>query len=226
MHIRSRCLTVLAVILAVALVAAPAMAQKNAQKVPQSGKIPAPIPKAIELLSWDDGTIENGLGVNINANYDGQIGTRFGGSPTTTGLIPMRLEGGYWRMFSGFAGATNININFWTNFAGMFPTNLVGKAAGNTNTTSTQYAAFPGTFTVTSAAGSVMVGVGVNGTNAWFVAGDTNNVVGRNFFGAFTTEAWTYGPGTLASLGLAMNHIIRLLVDGNIPVELESFDIQ
>ena len=223
---RSRLSVAAIAVFSVALVAVPAMAQINAQRVPESGSIPAPKGGAITLLSWDDGTIENGLGVNINANYDGQIGMRFGGSPTTTGLVPMRLEGGYWRMFSGFAGATNININFWTNFAGQFPVNLVGQAAGNLNTTSTQYAAFPGSHTVTTANGSVMLGVGVYGTNAWFVGGDTTNFQNRNFFGAFTTQAWTYGPTTLGTLGLGMNQIIRLLVDGNIPVELESFDIE
>ena len=40
------------------------------------------------------------------------------------------------------------------------------------------------------------------------------------------TLALSLGPTTLGSFGFSGNYFIRLLIDGNIPVELEMFTVE
>ena len=188
-------------------------------------------PEGLTLLQWDDGSFESGLGVNINAAYDGQIAMRFGGAAATSGAVPLGIRGAYWRMYPGLGGATNVNINFFHPLAANgFPTGPpILQVPGNTATNATQFASTPTGPTIGTANGSVLVGVGVLGNASWFVAGDTNGpLANRHFFGAGTnnTTAIDYGPTTLNNYGFAENFLIRMLVDGQVPVELQSFDVE
>jgi len=188
-------------------------------------------PEGLTLLQWDDGSFESGLGVNINAAYDGQIAMRFGGAAATSGAVPLGIRGAYWRMYPGFGGATNVNINFFHPLAANgFPTGPpILQVPGNTATNATQFASTPTGPTIGTANGSVLVGVGVLGNASWFVAGDTNGpLANRHFFGAGTnnTTAIDYGPTTLNNYGFTENFLIRMLVDGQVPVELQSFDVE
>lgn len=188
-------------------------------------------PAGLTLLQWDDGSFETGFGVNSNAAFDGQIATRFGGSPATTGAVPMGIRGAYWRMYPGFGGATNVNINFFHPLAGNgFPTGgPILQVAGNTATNATQFASTPAGPTINTANGSVLVGVGVLGNASWFVAGDLNGAqANRHFFGAGTNQTTVidYGPPTLNAYSITENFLIRMLVDGGVPVELQAFDIE
>ncbi len=189
--------------------------------------------RALTLLQWDDGTYETGLGVA--GGYDGQIGVRFGGSPATTALVPMQIRGAYWRFYPGYPGADNVNINFWHPLAATAPYFPTGAAPlvqvpGNTNTTSTQFASVSAGVgpTISTANGSVIVSVGVLGSSSWYLAGDDNSTpAGRGFFGAgsSSTQAWSYGGTTLSTMGFASNWLVRLYVDGNVPVELQIFTV-
>jgi hypothetical protein len=191
--------------------------------------------RALTLLQWDDGTFETGLGVNINAAYDGQMGMRFGGYPLTTGLVPMQIRGAYWRFYPGFGGATNININFWHPLGAtppQFPTGAapILQVPGVPNTTLTQFASVSAGIgpTISTANGSVLVGVGILGQGSWFLAGDTTAPAGRQYFGGATssTLVWDYGAASLTGYGFALNFLIRLYVDGNIPVELQTISVE
>ncbi len=185
-------------------------------------------PEGLTVLAFDDGSYETGIGVGSPAAYDGVVGQRFGGSPATTGAFPLGVRGAYWRMFGGFAGATQVQINVWHPLAGtpLLPVNAtpVAAMAGNTNTTATQFASTPAGPTASS--GSAIVGVNVLGVSSWFVAADNSGpVAGRVYFGAGSTLSAvpTIGHSTL---GFNANMLIRCLVDGNIPVELESFTVE
>lgn len=192
--------------------------------------------RALALLQWDDGTYETGLGVNVNAGYDGQVGMRFGGSPATTALIPMQIRGAYWRFYPGNPGVTQVNINFWHPLVAApphFPTGaapLLQVPAGP-NTTATQFASVSAGVgpTISTANGSVLVGVGVMGNGSWFLAGDNSGpIAGRHYFGGASnsTLVWDYGGATLSGYGFALNNLTRLYVDGNVPVELQKFLVE
>ncbi len=183
----------------------------------------------LNLLTWDDGTFENGLGPT-GGHYDGQFAMRFGGSAATTGLVPFRIQGAYVGLRSGAPGITAANVNFWHPLqASGFPVGgapLTQVAAGVT-TGVIQTITFVGP-TISTANGSVLVGLGGLGTTGWFIDRDTdgpdNN---REFAGESSnnTLVLSLGPTTLGSFGFSGNYLIRLLVDGNVPVELERFSI-
>jgi hypothetical protein len=184
-----------------------------------------------DLLTWDDGSFENALGPT-GGHYDGQFAMRFGGAAATTGLVPFKLLGAYWRLDSGDPGITNVNINFWHPLtAGGFPASAAPlvQVPGNTVTGVTQSVTIPAGPTISTANGSVMVGVGGLGTTGWFIDRDTDGPDNdREFAGsnADNTLPLSFGPATLGTLGFSGNFFVRLLVDGNIPVELEKFTIE
>jgi hypothetical protein len=185
----------------------------------------SPNNRGITLLSWDDGSYESGLGFFSGS---GQAAMRFGGAAATTGAVPLAIRGAYWRLYPGFA-VNNININFFNPLtAGGFPTGPpILQVPGTTATAGTNFVSTPAGPTIGSANGSVMVGVGIQNAASWFIAGDTNGVDNaRHFLGGSNTTNLTYGPGTLSGFGFAWNFLIRLLIDGNIPVELQSFSVQ
>ena len=200
----------------------------------RSTPAPPPAPEGMTVLSFDDGSFESGLGVAAGAYFDGVVAMAFGGSPATTGAVPLAIRGAYWRMYPGFGGATQVQLNFWHPLnatASRLPTNPtpIYGVAGNTNTTATQFASAPAGPTVSTANGSVAVGVNVLGTTSWFVAGDTNGPqASRGQFGAGSTLSVppTIGAPTLSLYVTQSNYIIRLLIDGNVPVELQSFEIE
>ena len=83
--------------------------------------------------------------------------------------------------------------------------------------------------TINTAAGSVFVGVGGLGTTNWFISRDTNGPDNnREFAGssANNTLALSYGPTTLGQIGFSGNYFVRLMIDGNVPVELERFSVE
>ena len=183
----------------------------------------------INVLDWDDGTFENGLGPT-GGHYDGQFAMRFGGSAATTGLVPFVIRGAYFRLRSGAPGITFANVNFWHPLtAGGFPagTSPIAQAPGSPITGVTQMVSLSGPV-INTANGSVMVGVGGLGTTGWFIDRDSdgpdNN---REFAGESSnnTQVLSLGPTTLGSFGFSGNYFIRLIVDGNVPVELERFSI-
>lgn len=187
------------------------------------------VPAGLTLLQFDDGTFETGLGVTGAAGYDGQIAMRFGGSAATSGQVPLGIRGAYWRQYPGFGGATNININFFHPLAANgFPTGPpILQVPGSTSTVGTQNVYTSNGPTIATANGSVMVGVGVLGNASWFVAGDTTPpTANRHFFGAFGTTNITYGPTTLNGFGFMEDFLIRFLIDGMVPVELQTFDVE
>ncbi len=186
-------------------------------------------PSGLTVLSWDDGTYETGLGVSGAAGYDGVVGQRFGGSPATSGVVPLGIRGAYWRMFGGFAGATQVRINFWHPLAGGFPANPtpIAGVAGNTNTASTQFASTAGGPTISTANGSVIAGVNVLGVSSWFVAADnTGPFAGRGVFAGSSGNINAPPTVGFSTIGFIANPLIRLLVDGNVPVELETFSVE
>lgn len=194
------------------------------------GNPPRTVPRASTVLQWDDGSYETGLGVSGAAGYDGQLGMRFGGAANTTGLFPMRLRGASWRLFGGFYGAQALQLNFWHPLTpGGFPADAdpLHKVPGPApDPSTTQKMTFAGGPTISTPNLSVLMGIGVTGNSSWFIAADSTNPDNkRQFFGGFTTEAFTYGPATLTAFGFGWDFLIRLIVDGNIPVELESFTI-
>ncbi len=187
-------------------------------------------PQGLNLLTWDDGSFENGLGPT-GGHYDGQFAMRFGGSAATTGLVGFQIRGAYFRLRSGAPGITFANVNFWHPLtAGGFPAggSPIAQAPGAPVTGVTQAVTLSGP-TISTANGSVLVGVGGLGTTGWFIDRDTdgpdNN---REFAGesSNSTQALSLGPTTLGSLGFSGNYFIRLLIDGNIPVELEMFNVE
>ncbi len=179
----------------------------------------------IILLSWDDGSYESGLGFFSGS---GQAAMRFGGAAVTTGAVPLAIRGAYWRFYPGFA-VQGININFFNPLdTNGFPTGPpILQVPGTTNTAGTNFVSTPNGPTIFSANGSVMVGVGIQNVASWFIAADTNGVWNsRDFLGGSNTTNLTYGPGTLAGYGFDWNFLIRLLIDGNVPVELQSFSVE
>ncbi len=187
--------------------------------------------EGLNLLTWDDGSFEAGIGPT-GGHYDGQFAMRFGGAAATTGLVPFQVQGAYFRLNSGNPGVTNVNVNFWHPLtAGGFPTNSTMPAAqvpAGTATGVTQMVTVAGP-AITTANGSVMVGVGGLGTTNWFIdrdsTGPDNN---REFAGSNSnnTLPLSYTPTLLGSIGLSGNYFVRLLVDGNVPVELEAITIE
>lgn len=184
----------------------------------------------VVTLDWDDGSFEGGLGPS-GGHYDGQFAMRFGGSAATTGLVPFMIRGAYFMLNSGNPGVTNVNINFWHPLTGGgFPASAspAAQAPAGTTTGVTQQVTLSGP-TISTANGSVMVGVGGLGTTSWFIARDStgpdNN---REFAGSSSnnTLALTYGPTTLGSIGFSGNYFVRLMVDGNVPVELERYTVE
>lgn len=185
----------------------------------------------LNVLTWDDGSFENGLGPT-GGHYDGQFAMRFGGAAATSGLVPFQIRGAYFRLRAGNPGVTAVNVNFWHPLGtNGFPTNSTAPAAqvaGGTSTGVTQQVTLLGP-TISTANGSVMVGVGGLGTTGWFIdrdsTGPNNN---RDFAGSNSnnTLPLSYGPTTLDNVGLGGNYFVRLVVDGNVPVELESFTIE
>ena len=184
----------------------------------------------LNLLTWDDGTFENGLGPT-GGHYDGQFAMRFGGAAATSALVGFQIRGAYFRLRSGAPGITLANVNFWHPLtAGGFPAGAspIAQAPGAPVTGVTQTVTLSGP-NISTANGSVLVGVGGLGTTGWFIDRDTdgpdNN---REFAGESSnnTQALSLGPTTLGSLGFSGNYFIRLLVDGNIPVELEAFTVE
>ena len=184
----------------------------------------------VVTLDWDDGTFEGGLGPT-GGHYDGQFAMRFGGAAATTGLVPFQIRGAYFRIRSGNPGVTAVNINFWhplTPSPGFpaSPAPIAQVPAGPT-TGVTQQVTLTGPI-INTANGSVIVGVGGLGTTSWFIDRDTdgpdNN---REFAGSSSnnTLALSYGPTTLGTLGFSGNYFVRLTVDGNVPVELESYSV-
>ena len=172
--------------------------------------------------------------LQAHAGYDGQLATRFGGSAATTALNPMQLRGAYWRFYPGSAGAVSaVNINFWHPLAAaapQFPTGAapIWQLPGNNNMTTTQFVSGAGP-TISTPNLSVMVGVGVLGNSSWFLAFDNNGpLAARQYFGAGSgsTQGFDYGAATLSAYGFAMNNIIRLYVDGNVPVELQLLTVE
>ncbi len=150
----------------------------------------------------------------------------------TTGLVPFQIRGAYFRLRSGNPGATNVNINFWhplTPSPG-FPVDTmpVAQVPGGTTTGVTQQVTLTGPV-INTANGSVFVGVGGLGTTNWFIDRDTdgpdNN---REFAGSSSnnTLALSYGPTTLGSFGFSGNYFVRLTIDGNVPVELETYSVE
>jgi len=185
--------------------------------------------RALTTLQWDDGSFESGLGSGSGGGYIGQLATRFGGASATTMLNPMQLRGAYWRFFSGNPGVTAVNINFWHPLAPaapQFPTGTapVWQLPGNANTTATQFVSGMGP-TIATPNMSVIVGVGVLGNSAWFLAHDTSGG-GRQYFGYGTTQHFAYGAATLSGYGYSFHNIIRLYVDGNVPVELQMLTVE
>lgn len=180
-------------------------------------------------LDWDDGTFEAGLGPT-GGHYDGQFAMRFGGAAATTGLVPFVVRGAYFRLNSGNPGITLANVNFWHPLtAGGFPTGAapIAQAPGGVTTGVTQQVTLSGPV-INTANGSLLVGVGGLGTTSWFIDRDTdgpdNN---REFAGEASnnTQVLSLGPSTLGSLGFSGNYFIRLIIDGNVPVELERFSV-
>ncbi|MCP4250562.1 MAG: hypothetical protein GY778_26260 [bacterium] len=189
-------------------------------------------PLGIVTLDWDDGTFEGGLGPT-GGHYDGQFAMRFGGAAATTGLVPFRIRGAYFRLRSGNPGVTNVNINFWHPLTAgppgfpASPAPVVQVPAGTT-TGVTQQVTLSGPV-INTANGSVIVGVGGLGTTNWFIDRDTNGPDNnREFAGSSSnnTLALSYGPTTLGGLGFSGNYFVRLQVDGNVPVELETFTVE
>ncbi len=189
----------------------------------QGGGTWNPSSQGITLLSWDDGSYENGLGFFSGS---GQAAMRFGGAAVTTGAVPLAIRGAYWRFYPGFA-VQGININFFNPLTPMgFPTGApILQIPGTTNTAGTNFVSTPNGPTIFSANGSVLVGVGVQNVASWFIAADTGVANNRQFLGGSNTTNITYGPGTLAGYGFDWNFLIRLLIDGNVPVELQSFSV-
>lgn len=185
--------------------------------------------RGMNLLSWDDGTFENGLGPT-GGHYDGQFAMRFGGAAATSGLVPFRIQGAYVGLRSGNPGITAANVNFWhplqTNGFPVGGAPLTQVAAGVT-TGVVQTITFVGP-TISTPNGSVLVGLGGLGTTSWFIERDSTGPDNdRDFAGSSANNslALSIGPGTLGTLGFSGNYLIRLLVDGNVPVELERFSI-
>jgi hypothetical protein len=184
-------------------------------------------PRASTLLQFDDGSYESGWG----AFYTGQAGMRFGGSTATTQLVPFRIRGAYWRWYPLFLyGLQTVNVNFWHPLtASGYPASpdpLAKIGAGGTGY-STAYAGFgtTGGPTITTGNGSVLVGIGNIATFIAFIGADTTQPAGgRQFLGYFDTESFQLGPAYFSAIGYYSDFLIRLLVDGNIPVELESFE--
>lgn len=184
----------------------------------------------LNVLTWDDGSFENGLGPT-GGHYDGQFAMRFGGAAATSGLVPFQIRGAYFRLRAGNPGVQTVNVNFWhplttSGLPANAGTPAAQVAAGN-STGVTQQVTLAGP-TISTANGSVMVGVGGLGTTSWFIDRDTNGPDNnRDFAGSNSnnTLPLSYGPGTLGGAGLSGNYFIRLMVDGNVPVELESFTI-
>ena len=187
------------------------------------------VSQGINVLDWDDGTFEGALGPT-GGHYDGQFAMRFGGSAATTGLVPFVIRGAYFRLNSGNPGITLANVNFWHPLSpGGFPTGgaPLAQAPGSPVTGVTQLVTLSGPV-VNTANGSLLVGVGGLGTTNWFIDRDTdgpdNN---REFAGESSnnTQVLSLGPTTLGSLGFSGNYFIRLVIDGNVPVELERFTV-
>lgn len=186
--------------------------------------------EGVVTLDWDDGTFENGLGPT-GGHYDGQFAMRFGGAAATTGLVPFQIRGAYFRLRSGNPGVTNVNINFWHPLTPSgFPANgaPATQVPGGIATGVTQLVTLTGPVINTSN-GSVLVGVGGLGTTNWFIDRDTDGPDNdREFAGESSnnTYALSIGPPTLGSLGFSGNYFVRLMVDGNVPVELERFTVE
>ncbi len=216
------------------LVAAGVQAQPNLAEPADAGTArPAPPPAGTlgqTTLMWDDGSFENGLGPT-GGHYDGQFAMRFGGAAATTGLVPFVLRGAYVRVRSGAPGITAANVNFWHPLtASGFPTGgspLVQEPAG-ASTGVTQQVSISGGPVVNTPNGSVLVGLGGLGTTSWFIDRDTNGPNNdREFAGESSnnTLVLSLGPGTLGNFGFSGNYFVRLVVDGNVPVELERVSI-
>ncbi len=182
------------------------------------------------VLTWDDGSFENGLGPT-GGHYDGQFAMRFGGDAATTALVPFRLQGAYLRIRAGNPGLTAANVNIWhplaTNGFPANPATPAAQVAAGVTTGVTQMIPLTGPV-ISTANGSLLLGLGGLGTTGWFIDRDStgpNN--DREFAGsaANNTLGLSLGPGTLGSFGFSGNYFLRLLVDGNVPVELEAFSI-
>ena len=192
---------------------------------------PASNRQGLDLLTWDDGSFENGLGPT-GGHYDGQFAMRFGGAAATTALVPFQIQRVYFQFRAGNPGVTAANVNIWHPLAtNGFPANPATPAAQNPAPVATgvpHMVNFTGP-TISTANGSVLVGVGGLGTTSWFIDRDTNGPDNnRDFAGsnANNTLPLSFGPTTLGNLGFSGNYFIRLLVDGNVPVELESFSVE
>jgi len=227
-----RCIFVFVALLAVTAFAAQAQAPNLATQnnpTPFDSKGGDGVVLGINVLDWDDGSFEGGLGPT-GGHYDGQFAMRFGGSAATTGLVPFVIRGAYFRLNSGAPGITFANVNFWHPLtAGGFPTGgaPIAQAPAAPVTGVTQTVSLSGPV-VNTANGSLLVGLGGLGTTGWFISRDTdgpdNN---REFAGESSnnTQVLSLGPTTLGSLGFSGNYFIRLIIDGNVPVELERFTV-
>lgn len=184
-------------------------------------------PPGLNLLQFDDGSIDNGSGCQP-PSPNGQVLMHFGGGAPTTTLVPFQLRGLYWQMYPGFAGNPSaVNVNVWYPLtASNGPTNLSTpffQVAATTNTmVGFKSALFSGP-TISAASGDLLAGIGVSAATAWFIAWESNAPTNGRRFGACGNPSAFYLP---AGGNLPEDAHLRLLVDGNIPVELEAFTIE
>ena len=180
-----------------------------------TGEVAAP--QAIDtVLRWDDGSIEGALGP-LQA---GQFAVRFGGASNTSDALPFKVEAAQWAI----AGvASNAGLGFWNN-PGNSPAFVVFPVTGASGV---QTHFFDGP---TVGATPILAGF-MGAGRQWGIAVDLDGTAfGRNFFGPVPGGSLPGGPTTMnqicsRTLDSQCNWIFRLGVDANIPVELESFEI-
>ena len=177
---------------------------------PGGGRLPL-------VLFFDDGTYENGLGFS---DYDGQWNVAFGGSPPSTGAVPFQVLAGFWLIYPGYPGQTQAVFNVHATANSQIFSSPAPAGTGTQSWTGTGPV-------INNVGGSVFAGVGGNGPSIWFIGMDTTGpAAGRQWAGGGMTGNLNYSPAYWSGIGFANNWMIRLAVDGNIPVELESFDIE
>lgn len=219
--------TILMLCLAATLVAGVAAAQAPGP----GGLMPNPpgagfisVTEGTNLLSWDDGGFETGWGCNTGT---GQMAMRFGSGAATTALVPFQLVGAYWGFYPGLGPNAAVNVNFFHPLVGGVPTGApIAQTTGAGTGGVTQFASLTSGPVISTANGSVMVSIGVpTVSNPWFIGMDTTAGNNRRYGGCFGGTQYFYGSAPLSGL-LAGNHFVRLLVDGNVPVELERFGVE
>lgn len=182
---------------------------------------PPHIPLAPTTLSWDDGSIETALGIN---GLSGQHwGVRFGQAAATTGAVPFRVLSASWYVYNVYP----INSGLLQVFNGAATSSLASTAAGGGGGYLT--AGFASGPTITSANGSFVGALWGVASGPWYLGIDTGTPYSRGYWGT-ASNAFVLGGGTLqgicsGQIQIDCNPAIRMVVDANIPVELESFEI-